>query len=58
MVTIDGPKDSPYAGGKYKLGIEFENYPFKFPKIAFITPIYHPNIEKDGKLCKDQMQED
>lgn len=26
-------------------------YPFKGPKLRFLTPIYHPNVDKDGNLC-------
>lgn len=32
--------------------VEFPvEYPFKGPKIRFQTPIYHPNVDKDGNLC-------
>ncbi len=34
-VIIDGPPDSPYAGGKFVISIDFssDNYPFKCPYI-------------------------
>jgi len=52
--TIFGPKDTPYEGGVFNLNIEFtDEYPFVAPKIYFVTPIYHCNINKRGGICLD-----
>ncbi|KAL9646214.1 hypothetical protein ABK040_008087 [Willaertia magna] len=49
---IEGPTGTPYEGGKWKLKIQFPvDYPFTSPKIHFVTPIYHPNVNTDGKIC-------
>ena len=56
--TIMGPEGSPYYGGVFYLNITFpSNYPFKPPKIAFITKIYHPNINSSGCICLDILKD-
>ena len=53
--TIKGPENSSYQNGIFKLDITIgDDYPFKPPKIFFITPVYHPNINlKSGAICLD-----
>lgn len=49
-----GPPESPYQGGVFFLTIHFPtDYPFKPPKVAFTTRIYHPNINSNGSICLD-----
>jgi len=52
---IDGPPDTPYTGGKYKLAIEIPStYPFTPPKVRFTTPLWHPNVSSvTGAICLD-----
>ena len=55
--TIKGPSDSPFEGGIYKLILKFDStYPIKPPSIKFVTPMFHPNIYRDGKICLDVIQ--
>ena len=42
-----GPKDTPYEGGLFLVKIKFpEDYPSNSPIPTFITPIYHPDVNK------------
>jgi len=52
--TITGPEGSPYQGGVFFLNIQFPtDYPFKPPRLAFTTRIFHPNINSNGAICLD-----
>ncbi|KRW99090.1 Ubiquitin-conjugating enzyme/RWD-like protein [Pseudocohnilembus persalinus] len=54
---IKGPSGSPYEGGNFGVNIHFPtDYPFKPPKINFTTKIYHPNINSNGSICLDILQ--
>ncbi|XP_054749575.1 ubiquitin-conjugating enzyme E2 L3-like [Lytechinus pictus] len=46
------PKDPPFSKAMFKIDMNYPaEYPFKPPKITFVTKIYHPNIDEKGQVC-------
>ena len=51
-VIMIGPPDTPFEGANIRAVIDFpQDYPNKAPQFKFVTPLYHPNIYPDGKVC-------
>lgn len=54
---VTGPSDTPYANHQFNMEIKFnDDYPVKPPSVKFVSPIFHPNVYRDGKICVDILQ--
>ena len=53
VAALEGPGDTPYAGGQFRMEVRIPpRYPFEPPIARFLTPVYHPNIDKrSGTIC-------
>ena len=57
-IFIEGPQDTPYEAGIFELEMFLtDKYPMKPPKCRFITKLYHPNVDKLGRICLDVLKD-
>mmetsp|Transcript_22747 Transcript_22747/g.21976 ORF Transcript_22747/g.21976 Transcript_22747/m.21976 type:complete len:153 (+) Transcript_22747:142-600(+) len=57
-VAIAGPVGTSYEGGIFRLELFLPGeYPMGPPKVRFLTKIYHPNIDRLGRICLDILKD-
>mmetsp|Transcript_2457 Transcript_2457/g.2743 ORF Transcript_2457/g.2743 Transcript_2457/m.2743 type:complete len:138 (+) Transcript_2457:2-415(+) len=57
--TLIGPAGTVYEALTYKLKIVFTSeYPYKAPKVSFVTSCFHPNVDApSGEICLDILKD-
>ncbi|SCW01392.1 LAFE_0D11562g1_1 [Lachancea fermentati] len=56
--VITGPDGTPYEGLRFKIALEFpQTYPYTAPKVTFVSPMWHPNVDMSGNICLDILKD-
>ncbi|XP_073711258.1 uncharacterized protein [Misgurnus anguillicaudatus] len=51
-ILMEGPPQTPYENGTFELYCSFgSEYPVKPPLMRFLTPVYHCNVNSEGRIC-------
>ena len=59
QAEIQGPKDTPYEGGIFKVKIVVgSEFPGVAPKGYCMTKIFHPNVSEKGEICVNTLKKD
>lgn len=59
IATIEGPPGTVFEKAVYKLRLSFPaNYPYQSPRVRFETPCFHPNVDDEGHICVDILQDE
>ena len=56
---IDGPTDTPYFGGRFRVKLTIgKDFPASPPLGFFLTKIFHPNVSSRGEICVNTLKKD
>jgi ubiquitin-protein ligase len=58
-IVMTGPDGSAYENGTFLLTLKIaKEHPAFPPEARFVTPTYHPNVNKHGKVCHSVLDRD
>ena len=53
FLLIGEEEESVYAGGVYCLVLTFPSeFPFRYPRVTWTPPVYHPAVVQEGDSCE------
>merc|ERR1711994_1159019 len=56
---IDGPADTPYFGGRFRVKLTIgKDFPQSPPLGFLLTKIFHPNVSSRGEICVNTLKKD
>ncbi|XP_053171900.1 ubiquitin-conjugating enzyme E2 C [Scomber japonicus] len=56
--TIDGAQGTVYEGLRFRLALDFPAaYPYQAPRVKFVSPCFHPNVDEQGFICLDILKD-
>lgn len=59
QALVEGPAQTPYEGGTYRVKICLPaDFPAQPPRAFFLTKIFHPNIAPNGDVCVNTLKKD
>jgi len=57
--VIDGPAETPFFGGKFRVKLSIQkDFPASPPLGFFLTKIFHPNVSSRGEICVNTLKKD
>ncbi len=53
--VFSGASGTPYEGRCFLLYLDLSSFPEVAPEVRFVTPVFHLNVNSDGRICLDSL---